>query len=81
MRTFLGLIMLSIALLLVAGEIAVISDPAGMAPHGMLEPWFMYAGRIAVYALIGWVGLRLLDRGYLGRLTRGRGLTPAPERR
>ncbi|HEU0301630.1 MAG TPA: hypothetical protein VFR37_19400 [Longimicrobium sp.] len=77
MRTFAGLVILGIALLLLVVEITAIRDPAGYAPHGIPEPWFMYAGRLAVVALMGWISLRLLNRGILGRLVRGRGFTPA----
>jgi hypothetical protein len=83
MRTFVGLIMLGIALMLLAGEIAALADPVGTGlsndavPYGPTAPWYVHAGWFAVIALMGWASIRLLSRGILGRLVRGRGLTPA----
>jgi hypothetical protein len=87
MRTLVGLILLGIALMLLAGELMALSNPldTGLSndagPYGPAAPWYVHAGWFAVIAVMMWTSLRLLDRGYLGRLARGRGLTPAPERR
>jgi hypothetical protein len=88
MRTFVGLIGLGMALMLLVGELMTLADPqAGFEMANAADiyvatsPWYVHAGWFAVIAVMGWISLRLLDRGYLGRLARGRGLTPAPERR
>lgn len=87
MRTLVGLTLLGIALMLLAGEVMALSNPVDTGPSNDINPfgppvpWYVHAGWFAVIAVMGWISLRLLDRGYLGRLARGRGLTPAPERR
>ena len=87
MRTFLGLILLAFTLLLLVSEIVALSDPAAITmtsdgdAFGPPEPWTAHARWFAIIALTGWASVRLLGGGILGRLVRGRGLTPAPVRR
>jgi hypothetical protein len=87
MRTLVGLTLLAIALMLLAGEVMALDPRAGLQMANVASvyvarsPWYVFAGRLAAIAVMVWISLRLLARGYLGRLARGRGLTPAPERR
>jgi hypothetical protein len=86
MRTFLGLIVLALAILLLSFELIALADPVGtqMAndadPFGPPPPWYVHAAWFAVIAVLGWASVRLLSPGIVGRLIRGRGLTPAPIR-
>ena len=87
MRTFLGLILLAVAMLLLVMELAAIADPSLITmsndadPFGPPEPWYVHAAWFGVIAITGWASARLLSGGILGRLVRGRGLTPEPVRR
>jgi hypothetical protein len=83
MRTFVGLILLGITLTLLVSELVALADPVGTGlsndadPYGPPAPWYVHAGWFIVIALMGWVSMRLLNGGILGRLVRGRGFTPA----
>ncbi|HEX6041058.1 hypothetical protein [Longimicrobium sp.] len=86
MRTLTGLLLLMLAMLLGLVEAIALADPVGTrmandaAPFGPAEPWYVHAAWIAVICLMTGVAARLLDGGIVGRLVRGRGLTPAPRR-
>lgn len=86
MRTFFGLILLALAILLLSVEMIALADPVGtqMAddanPFGPPPPWYVHAAWFGVIAILGWASARLLSPGIVGRLVRGRGLTPAPIR-
>ncbi|HEX5872064.1 MAG TPA: hypothetical protein VFY65_16660 [Longimicrobium sp.] len=82
MRTLLGLIIAVSAYLLLSYTLGWVSDPAGMAERTGVypfaaPPWQMSAGVLLVAALMGWIAVRLLRAGIVGRLVRGRGFTPA----
>lgn len=83
MRTLTGLGMLGLAAIMGLLEVVALADPAGTrlandgAPFGPPAPWYEHVLWIAVIAALAWGGVRLLNRGILGRLVRGRGLTPA----
>lgn len=83
MRTLLGLTLIAAAgygFLVIA---VVLSDYwAGRSPAAhpvFLPPWYVTTGWLSVSAIFGWLGIRLLNRGTLGRLVRGRGITPAEQ--
>lgn len=83
MRTLLGLVLLTLAGVLGVLELTALVDPAGTSlannadPFGPAPPWYVHAAWfLAVLALLV-MALRLLNRGILGRLVRGRGFTPA----
>lgn len=84
MRTLTGLTLLALATALLVAELFALVDPT----HGLeltvpastfiaASPWYVHAGWFAVAAALGWASARLLNRGILGRLVRGRGFTPA----
>jgi hypothetical protein len=82
MRTFVGLIIAVSAYLLLSSTLGWVSDPAGMAERTGVypfapPPWQLSVGEILAAALMGWMAVRLLRAGVVGRLVRGRGLTPA----
>jgi hypothetical protein len=84
MRTLTGLILLSLATALLVAELFALADPTyGLeladpaSTFVAISPWYVHAGWLAVAAALGWGSARLLDRGIVGRLVRGRGLTPA----
>ena len=86
MRTLIGLVFAVAACVMLTMELALLADPAGFwnafntfpfAP----APWQAHAGVFAAAAILGWMATRLLSGGILGRLVRGRGLTPEPARR
>jgi hypothetical protein len=84
MRTFLGLVLLNFAILLLAAEVVTLADPALSAASpvgGADQPWYVHAALFAGIAVTGWISARLLSDGIVGRLVRGRGLTPEPVRR
>jgi len=84
MRTLVGSCLLLFAFFLGMMEIAAITDPAQTAlsndadPYAPAPPWYEHAIWIVLVAVCAWAGVRLLNRGILGRLVRGRGFTPAP---
>jgi hypothetical protein len=85
MRTLAGLITAVSAYLLLSSTLGWASDPAGMSERTGVypfapPPWQLSAGEILVAALMGWVAVRLLRPGVVGRLVRGRGLTLEPVR-
>ncbi|HEX2208445.1 MAG TPA: hypothetical protein VHG93_12235 [Longimicrobium sp.] len=81
MRTLIGLILtgaagwaLAVGVLLLTTASAARRYPEA---HPLpLPPWYVLAGWFAAAAIAGWMGVRLLNRGILGRLVRGRGFTP-----
>jgi hypothetical protein len=88
MRTFFGLILLALAILLLIVELMTLADPmAGLRMSGPADifvataPWYVHAGWFVVIGITGWASARLLSGGIVGRLVRGRGLTPEPVRR
>ncbi|HST58850.1 MAG TPA: hypothetical protein VLK84_09185 [Longimicrobium sp.] len=86
MRTLLGLIIAVSAYLLLSSTLGWVSDPAAMSDRtGVFPfappPWQWSAGEILVAALLGWLAVRLLNGGIVGRMVRGRGLSPEPARR
>jgi hypothetical protein len=85
MRTLLGLIFSTAAYLLLSYTLSLVSDPAGTAERTGVYPfappsWQAVASGCLAAALMGWIGARLLLAGVVGRLVRGRGLTPEPVR-
>ena len=84
MKTFVGLCLLLLAFFLGWMEVMAIVDPANVAlandsaPFAPPQPWYVHLLWIVVAVACAWAGTRLLNRGILGRLVRGRGLTPAP---
>ncbi len=76
--------MLALAVLLGLMEFVALTDPAGTglandaAPNGPAAPWYEHVGWTVVAGALAWGGVRLLNRGIVGRLVRGRGFTPAP---
>ena len=88
MRTIVGLMLLALATATLASELMYLADPAmGMRLADpayvfiALPTWYVRAARWALIALTGWAAARLLGHGIVGRLVRGRGLTPEPARR
>ena len=86
MRTLLGLILSVAAYGLLSYTLALVSDPAGMAERTGVypfapPPWQMSASAVLASALMGGLAFQLVRRGILGRLVRGRGLSPEPVRR
>ena len=83
MRTLTGLVLLALAWLFGMMEMVALADPAGTslandaAPFGPAPPWYVHAGWIAAILAMVALSLWLLNGGILGRLVRGRGLTPA----
>jgi hypothetical protein len=83
MRTLSGICLLLFAFLLGVMEMAALADPAPTALAHDAEalapaaPWYAHAMWIATMAVCAWFGARLVNRGILGRLVRGRGFTPA----
>lgn len=75
MRIVFGLLLLAVALLLGMSELLAIADPAGTSlsndadPFGPPAPWSEHAVRIAIAAVTGWAGARLLKGN--GRLVSG----------
>jgi hypothetical protein len=86
MRTLIGLILLAFAGLLGMMEMVALTDPATtamaseVAPFGPAAPWYVHAGWIAAILAMLTLSVWLLNGGILGRLVRGRGLTPEPPR-
>lgn len=86
MRTALGLAVLALAILLTLAEMETMAHPAATVlsrdglPVGPGEPGHVHALWAIVIVLLLFASVRLLSDGILGRLVRGRGLTPAPER-
>jgi hypothetical protein len=84
MKTLVGFCLLLLAFLLGVMEYVAIMDPAQTAlandgdPYAPPAPWYVHAAWFAVMGSMAAAGLWLLNRGILGRLVRGRGLTPAP---
>lgn len=84
MKTFVGFCLLLFAFFLGWMEFVAIVDPASTAlandadPYAPPQPWYVHAVWIAISIACAWAGTWLLNRGILGRLVRGRGLTPAP---
>lgn len=81
MRTLLGLILFTLAALLLVAELVML-DPAAAglgndADPYATQPWYVHAGWFAAIGMMGWISIRLLNGGILGRLVRGRGFTPA----
>lgn len=84
MRTLAGLTFSIAACLLLGSMLSLLSDPAGTAERTRVypfapPPWQFSISAVLVAALMGWLAVRLLRPGIVGRLVRGRGLTPAPE--
>jgi hypothetical protein len=84
MRTLSGLLLLALAIALLVSELVALVDPAlgleipaSAAIYIQSSPWYVHAVWFAVAAALGWTSMRLLNRGILGRLVRGRGFTPA----
>jgi hypothetical protein len=87
MRTFFGLVLLAFATLLLSLELMALADPAGTQlandadPFGAPPPWYVHAAQWALIVAATLASSWLLNGGILGRLVRGRGLTPEPIRR
>lgn len=86
MRTLLGLLLLTLAGGLLVLELVALADPAqtALATDGdpfAPPPWYVHALWFAAIGATGWMAALLLRGGILGRLVRGRGLTPEPVRR
>jgi hypothetical protein len=84
MRTLTGLILLALAVSLLVAELFALVDPtlgleldAPASTFVATAPWYVHAAWFAAAAALGWAAARLLNRGILGRLVRGRGFTPA----
>lgn len=86
MRTLLGLIVAVSAYLLLNSTLGWVSDPAAMSDRTGTypfapPPWQRTVGQVVVSALLGWLSVRLLRRGVMGQLVRGRGPSLSPVRR
>jgi hypothetical protein len=81
MRTLLGIALLTAAFWSLVLGLLVLSYPpppeVPYDPFGYYAPWYVRAAWITATGGMAWTGGRLLNRGMLGRLVRGRGLTPA----
>jgi hypothetical protein len=83
MRTLLGVVLFTVAGALCLLELAALADPAGTAlandasPFGPAPAWYVHAAWLVVVVALFIAAIRLLNRGILGRLVRGRGFTPA----
>jgi hypothetical protein len=81
MRTLLALVLLAAASYGVVVIAELLFDyQAGRAPGAhpiRLPPWYVMTGLLSATALLGWLGIRLRKRGTLGRMVRGRGISPA----
>lgn len=83
MRTALGLIFFLGALVLLVAELIVLGDPGAFtvpASRAAPAPWYVHTVWFLVIGALGWMAARLLNGGIVGRLVRGRGLTPEPVR-
>jgi hypothetical protein len=88
MRTFFGLILLVLAVLMLTSELMYLADPTMGLPLSNAAdvfiaspPWYVHAGRWMLIVAATLASSWLLNGGILGRLVRGRGLTPEPVRR
>lgn len=87
MRTLIGLSLSVAAYMLLVFELSALADPFTArigdvpGPLGREPAWWEHALWIGTLLLMGWAGARLLSGGILGRLVRGRGMTPEPVRR
>ncbi|HYW13985.1 MAG TPA: hypothetical protein VE871_18620 [Longimicrobium sp.] len=85
MRTLLGLVLFGLAFTLGLLVIMGLADPAGASmandadPFGPVPPWYVPAAWLALALALLIAAIRLLNGGILGRLVRGRGLTPAEQ--
>lgn len=83
MRTLVGLLLVGAAASAfyfgVSGMIVSARMSRGLFPYDPLSI-YVHALWFVAAALSGWAGARVLRDGYLDRLVRGRGLTPAPRR-
>lgn len=87
MRTLTGLILSVAAYMLIVFELQALADPFTARLGGTPGPlpadpaWYQHALWLTVLLVMGCAGAWLLNGGILGRLVRGRGLSPAPVRR
>ena len=82
MRTFLGLCLAALAGVLLTLELLLLADAAAVRAGTVFpfapQPWYVGAVPLLGVAVLGWMAARLLSGGIVGRLVRGRGLTPEP---
>lgn len=88
MRTFFGLILLVLAVLALSSELMYLADPTmGLRLANPADvfiaspPWYVHPAPWALIVAATLAASWLLNGGILGRLVRGRGLTPEPIRR
>lgn len=84
MRTCSGLLLLFAASWAFFLELEALVKPAATPYEDPADrftiplTWYVHLGWFAVTTAVAWTAIRLLNRGILGRLVRGRGFQPAP---
>lgn len=79
MKSILGLFLLIVAILTLLLELSVLAGVERMplTSEGEHAAWWVHALLLVIGGALARVSWRMVSRGYLGRLVRGRGFTPA----